>query len=88
MPVLAAGRIHRREIGIGDDHIMPALLEHPCYPLALGASFEHKAPARLVREQRAQAVSRREDPTLDDDAPLHIKGAYLGRTLVHIQPDE
>ena len=62
----AAVAIHRREIGIGHDHLVSERLQVLRNPLTLGRRLEQNAHARPSPKHRRQAIARRRDPSVDD----------------------
>jgi len=78
-------RIHRREVGIGDDHVMAKTLQMSCDPLALGARLEEDACARTSAEHRGESLARCRDALLRN-GPIIVANAKLTLALVQIEP--
>jgi hypothetical protein len=80
----AARRVHRREVRVGDDHLMPERFEAAGHPLALGRGLAQDArpgtPAQMFRERRVG----RGDPLLHEPAAVR-SNAELTCDLVHIE---
>jgi hypothetical protein len=64
-----AGRVHGREVGIGDDALVAQPLHAARDPLAVGRGLEHDARPGPLREHGREALGLGADPLLDQLAP-------------------
>jgi hypothetical protein len=73
--------VHRREVRVGHDHLVPETLEVSGHPLALSARLEEDACRRKSAENRGEPLAARDDATLLDRAVL-LGDAQLTLALV------
>ena len=81
----AAGRVHRRIVGIRDDDRVPQRLEVARHPLTLRGRLEQNARRRPIAEDRDEALARRGDTPLGHGA-VRGEDAELTLALVEIDP--
>ena len=64
-----ARRVHRGEVWIGDDDLVPQRLETPRYPFTVGRGLDHD-PRPAPTGHRCEPLGLGSDPSLDQLAPL------------------
>jgi hypothetical protein len=69
----SARGVHRGEVRVGDDHLVPQRLETPGHPLTVGRGLDHNPRSRPIPEDRGEALGLGADPPLDQFAPIRTR---------------
>ena len=78
-----AGRIHGREVRVGDDDLVAERLETAGHPFTVGRGLDHNPGAGPGAEHGGEALGLGADALLDDLAPLG-EDVDLAFPLVHV----
>jgi hypothetical protein len=85
-------RIHRREVGVGDDHLVSQRLEAPRYPLAFCRGLDEDPRPRPGAQDLGEPAWLRPDPALEQfpllgqDADLAILLMDVDANMIHGWP--
>ena len=66
LDLATAGRVHRGEVRVGDDHLVPQLFQTPRHPLALRRGLDENAGPGAVAQNLGEPLGRGADAPLDD----------------------
>jgi hypothetical protein len=66
----AAGRVHRRVVRVGDDHLVAEILQATGHPFALGRGLDQDPGAATAAEDLRQPIRAGADAALEDLARL------------------